>query len=852
MKEYIAQTGGRYTYNDDLLNLQELALSMASVFEGCPNFIISGCEVHEGRITPGYVWIGGRVRPFEGAAEVSLPYYIYEKNHYETIAYAGDVNKHGRCCYLSSGGTTVPQAEDEVTGALPGYIEIREDYAPRLPEKFFGRYAVLLESPFVRQSIRGDLALSGTLTTDRELRSRSAVEVADTEKENVLRTLLTEGGGASVGLYRGNTLLAETLFTPEGGISLCGGGVPLLEADDTGVRLEYLRAGELHTATLALRGSDLYNDADGTDTGAVTVNRIGYLGVRDRFRDFIVYDGRGRALLHAEGRGARVAVHGAFEVRDPGGITLHNPSYGKEDTALTALVQWQDKDAGRIAWIGYADAESFDLTLHNDLGGMVLSARSGIDIRGELRLAGKPVGEIYVTLSTFSETLAGKVDKQAGKGLSTEDFTTAYRRKLDAIAQGDLVSGTAGFVTAEDVSRALGGKLGCTDNLADLADKAEARSVLGVYSAEESDRRFLNTEKYLADITELTADEIEGKSPEQIIALQEERQAAARESIGAEKKGTGELKLSKSSNLADVEDKGKARRNIDVYSIEEVDALLAGKLGSDAAYQGAVFTTEHKAKLEAIRTGTFAGRDESGGQQNQSEGYVTTSSVVRELTKYAPRLMAGYNTQDKAAVAANLELYTRNESDGRFAALGQSLQDYVSYLVRQGKTTDEARKALREVLAAAGVDDLIAYVRRDQNLADLTFKDDNARRLACQNIGAAYAPEYEKKITDTGWLACGGENAGTLWARQIGNIVCVQGTINTARRESNTWGSIATIPNAIGAPRFGCRQTMADFNDDHKYNRGCSFIIRAGSRTILMHERGTYNITTELSFSYMT
>ena len=156
------------------------------------------------------------------------------------------------------------------------------------------------------------------------------------------------------------------------------------------------------------------------------------------------------------------------------------------------------------------------------------------------------------------------------------------------------------------------------------------------------------------------------------------------------------------------------------------------------------------------------------------------------------------------------------------------------------------------MLAAAGVDDLTVYARRDQNLADLVLKDDNARRLVCQNIGAAYGPEYEKKITDTGWLPCGGENAGTLWARQIGSVVCVQGTINTARRSSNTWGSIATIPNAIGAPRFGCRQTMADFNDDHKYNRGCSFVIRAGERTILMHERGTYNVTTELSFSYMT
>ena len=174
MKEYIAKTGGRYTYNDDLLNLQELARSMTSIFEGCSNFIISGCEVADGRITPGYVWIGGRVRPFEGAAEVSLPYYIYEKNHYETIAYAGDVNKHGRCCYLCSGATSVPQTEDEVTGALPGYIELHEDYAPRFIDKFIGRYAVLLESPFARQTVHKDLTLAGSVSVEKQFECKTA------------------------------------------------------------------------------------------------------------------------------------------------------------------------------------------------------------------------------------------------------------------------------------------------------------------------------------------------------------------------------------------------------------------------------------------------------------------------------------------------------------------------------------------------------------------------------------------------------------------------------------------------------------------------------------------------------
>ena len=100
MKEYIAETGGRYTYSDDILNLQELALSMSAVFDGCSDFIISGCEIEGPRVSPGYVWLGGKVRRFDGCADAVYPYYIYEINRHESVVYANEVNKRGRTCYL--------------------------------------------------------------------------------------------------------------------------------------------------------------------------------------------------------------------------------------------------------------------------------------------------------------------------------------------------------------------------------------------------------------------------------------------------------------------------------------------------------------------------------------------------------------------------------------------------------------------------------------------------------------------------------------------------------------------------------------------------------------------------------
>lgn len=853
MKEYIAKTGGRYTYNDDLLNLQELARSMTAIFEGCSNFIISGCETTDGTISSGYVWIGGRVRYFEGAKAIAFPYYICESNHYETIAYAGDVNKQGRCCYLSTGSSSIPQTIDEVTGQLPGYIAVREDYAPRLIDKFIGRYAVLLESPFPRQTVKKDLLLAGKVTVEKELESTTSIAIGNTSNGYSLRGMVKESGDTSVGLYHQGLLMHEIVISAKGGVSIFGQGQELCIVDTQGLRVENFRCrlGAFGSVSIDERG--IYNSSGLSEETEVAINKIGYDQGNTRYRNLAVYDGRTSVpLLLVEGRTSTVSVGGACVVKGEQGIVLKHPSLSKSEPLLTNALEWLDKDNERLGQVGYIDPKSYDLTMNNEIGNVILASKGWVDIRAELRIGGKSISDIYVTLDDFSSEVSRKVDKVAGKGLSEEDFTKQYREKLDSIVRGDLTGEGAGFIYAADVAAALRQKLDIAANLSDLADKAAARQNLDLYAKGESDGKYLQIGNYLSEMTSLSSSEIEGLTPEEIIALKEQRQRTARESIDAERKGTADLKLAKAGNLSDVEDRGKARQNLDVYSIQQIDEMLARKLDVEQRYQGILFTTELKDKLDAIKTGIFAGEEKDGVAQAQVEGYVTTSSVAGQLRKYAPRLLDGYTVNDKTAVAANLDLYTKADADAKFGVLGHSFQDYINYLVRQGKSSSEAQKILRDKLAAPAKGDLESYLAKDKKLADLMLRGEDDKRQVCAMLGAAFAGDYQTKLVDTGWISCGGHNAGTLWARQIGNIVCIQGTINTARRDSNTWGSIATIPNAISPPRFGCRQTMADFNDDHKYNRGVSYIIKAGSRNILMHERGAYNVTTELSFSYMT
>lgn len=858
MKEYVAEPGGRYTYSDDILNLQELALSLSAIFDGCSDFIISGCEPDGANISPGYVWLGGKVRRFEGATDAAYPYYIYETNRHESVVYANDTNKRGRTCYLCAGSASVPDTEDSVTGKLPAFIEIREEYAPRFIDKFFGRYAVLLDTPFARQTVKKDLVLAGTVTAEKEFRSKTAVSVAG-ENGYMLRGIVKADGDASLGAYLSGLLVSEIVIRTDGTFSFMKQGKELARVTENGISYGASLSDTARIGSLRIQGADLFNTADATDAGCVRVNHYGLNGGAAKYRDFAVHDGKacGVPILKVVGKNATVEVGGRLSVRSAGrGIELCNTSYTKEDPKLTNLLAWRDSAGAAIAAVGYDSTDSFRFVVRNTLGDIVLAPSGCVDVLGTLRVNGKSVAETYVTVTAYTQGMKGKVDKVTGKQLSTEDFTTEYKNKLDAITTGTIAGGGTGYVTSGAVAEALKMKLSADGNLSDVMDKAAARRNLDVYSKTDAGGVFLKISEGLQELVRLSAEEINSLSAEEAAALKARKQAAIRETLDAEKKGTGESKLAKASNLSDVADKGKARKNLEVYSTSEVDRMLAGKLGTDSAYEGVVFTAELRDKLLAIKTGSFAYTDENGKSHAQVEGYLPTSQVVKQLRLKADRLMAGYNASEQDAIAANLNLYTKGVSDSRFAKVESLFQDYITYLVSRGKTTAQAQQLLRERLNLLSRDETVRdYLRKDARLTDLALGGTEAQRQVCRTLGAAFAADYQPVLADTGWLQMAGSGSGTdtrgFFVRQIGNIVSIQGYINTARRDGSNWGGIvALIPNTIQPPRYSVRCTAADWNDDHKYNRGSSFVIYGGSRKVQLFERGMYNVNVELNFTY--
>lgn len=689
MKEFIAEPGGRYTYADDIINLQEMILALSSLFEECSNFIISGCRCQGAVITPGYVWLNGKVRRFEGCADASYPYYIYETNRNESVAYANEVNKRGRACYLASGGRTVPDTADPVTGAVPQFIRLTEDYAPRLADKFIGRYALMTDTPFAQQTVRKDLVLTGTLSVEKGIESRNSLLVAPAASNYVLRGYFPAAGMAQLEVCQGSTVKgAIQLNAASGEVSILSRGVVSATFYESSCRVTGLSATTARIGVLHLSGNHIVNFAESGDSAAVRINYTGYQNGTAHYRNFEVYDGKRCALplLQVSGADKRVAVHASLVVDAARGITLSDSEHGATDTAFGGAIRWRDKSSADTAVVGYASAENTDFSVTNTAGSILLMPKTYVDVKGELRINGTSIAKTYATQQALTDGLNRKVDTVEGKGLSTKDFTQELYDKLNSISSGSFAS----------------------------------------------------------------------------------------------------------------------------------------------------------------------------GDTPQSDGYVTSAQVAAELDKKAERLLDGLTDEERQTAAGNLGVHTRQAANSRFGRLAQLFQDYIDYLVGQGRNSFEAQQLLRDKLAAAGSKDLAEhYLRKDRILADLILAGEESRKQVCKTLGAAYAADYQPKLPDTGWLQMANSGSGTdtskLFVRQIGSIVCIQGRINTARRDgSNEGGIVAVIPNKISPPKYGLRTTMAHWNDEHKYNRGSSFTIDAESRYMRIYERGMYNTEINIHFSYMT
>lgn len=456
MKEFSAQTGGRYTYVDDIVNLQELALAFASIFDGCDNFIVNGCEISGTSITAGYVYINGKLRYFPGVSGItSWPQFIYENNQTESVAYASGSDKVGRNIFGCAIAKTVPTIQDTLTGELPAFIKLDSSGGIRIKDALFGKYSLLLQAANSSQTVNGnvnfsyDVNINGTLT----LKDRLAIS-----KGSSIGQMYFEGTNLIVQSRIGNGNIYKFVISNDNGFQFHVGDKLILTINEGGVVSAVpISSKEGTLGNMTLKSNYLFNSEVSSDSGDLCINTIGYKGEKSYFRNTYIGNGKGSVILSILGNSNSVNVSGTLSIAssDNHGLIMKS-SMPKSNKALRKTVVWQDSNAEIIGYIGYNSTENNVLELKNNLANIEILGLQAVNIGPAIMEAGELLSKKYVSTATFDSKLKAKADEE--NVYTKKDIDDNCAKKSNGLIQ---------FITEENTSEKLRKDIGAisTDDL---------------------------------------------------------------------------------------------------------------------------------------------------------------------------------------------------------------------------------------------------------------------------------------------------------------------------------------------------------------------------------------------------
>lgn len=494
MKEFTSDTGGRFTYIDDFLNLQELALAISQIFDNCDHFIVSGCEVQGKSITEGLVYLGGKLRVFPGASDITTwPQYIYESNTHESVSYASGGEKAGRKVYGVKVGASVPITNDAITGARPRSIQItKETGGLRMNDAWFGKYALLLNPSASSQSVKGTVNFKDV--------------VVEGQVNTLSRYKINTPGGFGTLYYSGKNMILE---------SISGGHTIRMEMDGDAntiafeingkaigtissagvVFSEPITVSRINVGNMRVTGSSIYNASTDSDDGQLDINVYGYNGGNTRYRKTRIGNGRGSIVMTVSNNKVdmtgRLTISGSEEAP-----IVFKANVPKTNVALKRWVCWHDSASEIMATLGYTDGTNTNMYFTNRIGdiGIHVSEGNYVNIGPAIKENGTLLSDKYASKSGTTTSLSLKANA-ADVYKKTEVYTQAQANAKFATIAGGLTQFVDHPYTADALCSQIGAAKASDLNnylkkdqfLADIATteayKAKIRQNIGAAAA---------------------------------------------------------------------------------------------------------------------------------------------------------------------------------------------------------------------------------------------------------------------------------------------------------------------------------------------------------------------------------
>lgn len=444
MKEFSAQTGGRYTYVDDIVNLQELALAFASIFDGCDNFIVNGCEISGNSVTAGYVYINGKLRYFPGVSGItSWPQFIYENNQTESVAYASGSDKVGRNIYGCSLAKTVPTIQDPLTGEIPAFIKLEVGGGTRMKDALFGKYSLLLQAATGSQTVNGNVHFSNDVNVSGILTTKDRVTIS---KGSSMGQMYYEGTNLIVQSRIGNGNIYKLVISNDNGFQFFVGDTLIFTINEKGYVSSFpILSKEGVLGNITLKSNYLYNSEVSSDSGDLYINTVGYKGEKMYYRNSYIGNGKGSVILSILGKNNSVNISGTLSITSSDNYSLiMKSSMLKSNKALRKTIVWQDSNAEPIGHVGYNSTENNVLEIKNNLANIEILGLQAVNIGPAIMEGGELLSEKYVSTTTFNSKINTKVDK--GDVYTKKDINDNYAKKSNGLTQ---------FITEESPSEKL-------------------------------------------------------------------------------------------------------------------------------------------------------------------------------------------------------------------------------------------------------------------------------------------------------------------------------------------------------------------------------------------------------------
>lgn len=476
MKEFSSQTGGRYTYVDDIMNLQDLALAFGSIFDPDDNFVVSGCELIGGKLTEGYVWLNGKLRHFDATDWTSGAKYICEVNTEEIVPYANGDSKVGRSSYGCALTDSFPSGVKYISVDANGV-------AKRFREAFFGKYALLLDSVKSNQEVNTAVKFNRTVSVANTLTSNDQIRII---KGNATGTFYYEGDTLRIeSSIKGGKTYRFGLSDNDGLLFQVDGLTVFLISDTLCSIAKPVEVPSIEAGSITVIDDKIYNSGASVDSGAININVVGYNGENRFARTTRIGNGKGGTMIEADGKSNTVSITASTILYSSAaaGIILRS-ELAKTNTSMSKLVYWRDSNNDNCASLGFPISSTKVFRLENLLGDIEINAVNAVNCTPVIKENGVLLTEKYVTKDYFSQ----ENDKKANasdvydKASANETFAaknSGLAQFVSTTKTKDILCGEIGAATTTDF-----GKCAMKEQyLADMAitdeDKKKIRTNIG-------------------------------------------------------------------------------------------------------------------------------------------------------------------------------------------------------------------------------------------------------------------------------------------------------------------------------------------------------------------------------------